>query len=148
MLLHRLEQGRLHLGWGAVDLVRENEVGEDRPLAGTERPLARIVDQRADQVGRQQVRRKLDAIELAMDRGRQRLDRRGLGQARNPLEQHVPPGQERDQEPRQHHVLPDQCLANLRFHPFELIRILKNLVLDLLDVNAHLLSKTLPPSCA
>ena len=139
MLLHRLQQRRLHLGRRAVDLVGQNEVGEDRALAGAERPFARIIDQRADQVGRQQVRRELNAVELAMDRRRQRLDGRGLGQAGHALEQDVPAGEQRDQQPRQHHVLPDQDLANLRFDPFELVRILENLILDLLDVDAHIL---------
>ena len=32
LLLHRLEQRRLHLGRRAIDLVGENDVGEDRPL--------------------------------------------------------------------------------------------------------------------
>ena len=44
-------------------------------------------------------------------------------------------------------VLPDQDLANLRFDPFELVRVLENLILDLLDVDAHILRSTLPPSC-
>ena len=30
LFLHRFEQGALHLGGGAVDLVGQNEVGEDR----------------------------------------------------------------------------------------------------------------------
>ena len=34
-LLHRLEQRRLGLRWGAVDLVGEQDVGEDRARAGT-----------------------------------------------------------------------------------------------------------------
>ena len=37
-LLHRLQQGGLGLGRGAVDLVGEDDVGEDRP--GDERELA------------------------------------------------------------------------------------------------------------
>ena len=120
------------------------EVGEDRPLAGAELPFARIVDQRADQVGRQQVGRELDAVELAMDRGRQRLDGRGLGQPGDALEQDVPAGQQRDQEPRKHLVLPDQDLADLGLDPFELVRVLENLILDLLDVDGHIFCSTLP----
>jgi hypothetical protein len=37
LLLHRLEQRRLRLGGRAVDLVAEDDVGEDRPLAQHER---------------------------------------------------------------------------------------------------------------
>ena len=43
-LLHRLEQRALHLGGGAVDLVRQDEVGEDRPLPRLERAVLLIVD--------------------------------------------------------------------------------------------------------
>ena len=35
-LLHRLEQGALHLRRGAVDLVGQQQVGEDRPLVDAE----------------------------------------------------------------------------------------------------------------
>ena len=41
MLLHRLEQRALRLGRGAVDLVGEHDVGEDRALAELERVAAR-----------------------------------------------------------------------------------------------------------
>ena len=34
-LLHRLEEGRLGLGRGAVDLVGQDDVGEDRARGGT-----------------------------------------------------------------------------------------------------------------
>jgi hypothetical protein len=36
MLLHRLEHGRLGLGRGAVDLVGQDDLGEDRTLAKLE----------------------------------------------------------------------------------------------------------------
>ena len=127
-----------------VDLIGQNQVREDRTLAGGECPFPRIIDQGADQVGRQQVRRELNAVELAMDRGRQRLDGRGLRQTRHSLEQNVPAGQERDHQPRKHQVLPDQDLANLGLDPFELVRVLEDLILDLLDVDAHVVRSTLP----
>ena len=63
-LLHRLEQRALHLGRRAVDLVGEDEVGEDRALRGRNSPRARVVDARADDVGGQQVGRELDALEV------------------------------------------------------------------------------------
>ena len=64
-LLHRLEQRALHLGGGAVDLVGEHEVGEHRAPCGDELAGALLVDQRAGEVGRQQVRRELDAARTA-----------------------------------------------------------------------------------
>ena len=51
-LLHHLEQRRLHLRRGAVDLVGEQEVAEDGAELGLEAAVARAVDARADEVGR------------------------------------------------------------------------------------------------
>ena len=69
-LLHRLEQRALRLGRGAVDLVGQQDVGEDRSLLGAELAGLRVVDARADDVGRQQVGRELDAMELGRDGAR------------------------------------------------------------------------------
>jgi Ca-activated chloride channel family protein len=126
----------------AVDLIGEDEVGENRPLPRAERPFARVIDQRPDQVGREQVGGELNPIELAVDRGCKGLDRGGLRQARHSLEQHMPVGQQSDQQPREHMVLADQDLADLCFHSFDLVRILKNLILDPLDVDCHFLRET------
>jgi hypothetical protein len=66
-LLHRLEQRGLGLGRGAVDLVGQDEVGEDRARLELElrRPLLASVldDVGADDVGGHQVGRELDAAE-------------------------------------------------------------------------------------
>ena len=51
-LLHHLEQRRLHLRRGAVDLVGEEEVAEDRPELRLELAAVGPVDARADEVGR------------------------------------------------------------------------------------------------
>ena len=62
VLLHRLEQARLGLRRGAVDLVGEHEVREDRAGLEPEDPLPVLLDEdvRAGDVGRHQVRRELD----------------------------------------------------------------------------------------
>ncbi len=52
VLLHDLEQRRLHLGGRAVDLVGEQEVAEHRAELGVEPAGVRAVDPRADEVGR------------------------------------------------------------------------------------------------
>ncbi len=78
-----------------------------------------------------------------MDGGREGLDGRGLRQARNPFEQNVASRQQCDQEPLKHLILPDQDLAYLGLDPFKLVRVLENLVLDPLNVNAHGLRSTL-----
>ena len=89
--LHRLEQRRLRLGRGAVDLVGEQEVGEDR--AGVKHELlaavALLEDVAAGDVGGQQVGRELDAAEVERQQPRQRLHELGLAEPGQAFEQHV-----------------------------------------------------------
>ena len=85
-LLHRLQQGRLHLRGRAVDLVGQHDVGEDRSQHGRERALALVEDARADDVARQQVGRELDAFELSVERRRQRPAGQGFGEPGRPLQ--------------------------------------------------------------
>ena len=82
-LLHGLQKGALHLCGGAVDFIGEQEVGEDRSLARLEGAVLLIVDEGADHIGRQQVRRKGNPLETETQGLRQRLDGRRLGQAGN-----------------------------------------------------------------
>ena len=107
VLLHRLEQRGLHLGGRAVDLVGEQQVGEDRAVLGPERAVAGLPDARADEVGGQQVGRELDAAERAAQHGGERAHGQRLGQARHALEQHVAAGQQRDEQALEHRVLAD-----------------------------------------
>jgi hypothetical protein len=116
-LLHDLQQGALHLGRRPVDLVGEQQVGEHRAERGVEIPRLLVVDARADQVGGHQVWGELDALELAADGLRQRLDRHRLRQPRHALHQDVPPRQQRDDQPLQQVVLPDDDLLHFVEHP-------------------------------
>ena len=50
--LHRFEECALHFGGRAVDLVGEQEIGEDRAQAGAEALGRGVVDHRPVQVGR------------------------------------------------------------------------------------------------
>jgi hypothetical protein len=97
-LLHGLEQGALRLGGGAVDLVRQNDVGEDRAGAQGERPVPRRQDVRARDVGREQIGRELDAAGAAAERRRERLHERGLGDAGHSLEQRMTASQQRHED--------------------------------------------------
>ena len=126
-LLHRLEQRALRLRRRAVDLVGEQDVREDRPLLDAEGRRLRVVDARAEDVGRQQVGRELHALELRRDRLRQGRRRQRLGDAGDALEQQVAAagpgapfrhrerdgGEERRQHPPDQRVLPDDHLADL-----------------------------------
>src|SRR5690606_31066575 len=64
-LLHRLEECRLRAWPGAVDLIGKDDVGEDRPGVEGERRAALVEDERAGDVGWEQVRCELDAVEGA-----------------------------------------------------------------------------------
>ncbi len=88
-LLHHLEQCGLRLGRGAVDLVTDHDVGEDRP--GTELELAgRLVEDRhPGDVGRQQVGCELDPVPRARHRLGDRPGQAGLAHAGHVLEQDV-----------------------------------------------------------
>ena len=97
--LHRFEQGALHLGGSPVDLVGEDEVGEDGPLLDGEFAGARVVDLRADHVGRQQIGRELDAAEGEPQGAGEGADGERLGQAGHAFEEHVPAGEQADEQP-------------------------------------------------
>ncbi len=113
VLGHHLEQRRLHLGRGPVDLVGQHEVGEDRAELDVEALARRAVDARAGDVGRQQVGGELQAGVAATDDGGQRLGGQGLGQAGNALEQGVAAGEQADDETFDGAVLPDDDLLHL-----------------------------------
>ena len=95
------------------------------PLRGVNSAVARIVDQRADDVGGQQVRRELDAIESRIQTARQRDDRERLGQAGHAFDQDVIAGDQRGQQPFQQRALSNdhgaELLAN-RGHPRQVFR--------------------------
>ena len=113
VLLHDLEQGGLDLGRRAVDLVGQQEVGEDRAELRLERAVGRAVDARPDEVGGHQVRGELDALEAAAQDVGEGLDGQRLGQAGDALEQDVAAGQEADEDALEHLVLADDDPSDL-----------------------------------
>ena len=108
---HRLEQRRLGARRGAVDLVREQDVREDRPL--DELRLARARDVLADELGRRRVRRELDAVEVCAEHIRGRAAEQRLRGARRAFQQHVAAGHRRDQQQLDGAALSDDDLADL-----------------------------------
>jgi hypothetical protein len=87
---HRLEQRRLRLRHRTVDLVDENDVGEDRPRPELEVARALVEHRQAGDVGRLQVGRALDPRrEGTRDRLRDRPRQHGLRRSGHVLEQHV-----------------------------------------------------------
>ena len=115
-LLHDFEQRALHFRRSAVDLVREQQVGEHRAERRVELARFLVVDARADEVGRHEIGRELDALELPADRLRQGLDRHRLREAWHPLHEDVTAREQRDDQPFEKVVLSDDDLLDLVEH--------------------------------
>ena len=111
MFLHRLQQRGLRFRRGAVDFVRQDDVGKKRPFDEYESAAARLIgflqNIGAGDVRRHQVRRELDAVELQRHRLGQRVDDGRFGQSRHPHQQPVPARQNADQQLLDDDVLPD-----------------------------------------
>jgi hypothetical protein len=89
--LHRLEQRGLRLRRGAVDLVGEQQLGEDRPLGEGEARRLEVEEVRPQYVAGHQVGGELDASEIASPVARAKAcAREGFGGSRRPFEQHMP----------------------------------------------------------
>ena len=112
-LLHRLEQRRLRLRWGAVDLVGEEEVGEDRAGPELEVGLALVVDRGAGHVGGHQVGRELDAREADARHLREGAGHQRLRQAREVLDQDVAVGEDPEQHELERLALADDRALDL-----------------------------------
>ncbi len=115
-LLHGLQQGRLHLGRGPVDLVGQQQVGEDRAAVDVERAAGLVENLGADDVGRQQIDGELDSAELQIDRLGQGADQQRFGQARHALQEQVSAGEKGDQDAFDNDVLADNDLGNEAAH--------------------------------
>jgi hypothetical protein len=104
---HRFEQGRLHLGRRTVDLVGQHQIMEQRSGLKMERTVLRTIDLGAGQIGRQQVRGKLNAVKIALDGPAQHVDRPSLGKAGRTFHENVPIREQRDQHPLDQSILSD-----------------------------------------
>jgi hypothetical protein len=112
-LAHRLEQGRLHLGRRAVDLVGKQQVVEDGAAIEAEAPVVRTIDLGPGQIRRQEIGGELDAVEIAFEPGGKLLDRRGLGQPGGALDQQMAVGEQGDEQPIDQAALTQDGLADL-----------------------------------
>ena len=130
VLLHPLQQRRLRLGCGAVDLVGQHQIGEDRPALELHRLPAGLVlahHRAADNVPRHQIRGELDARELEMEHVRQRLHQLGLADAGNTLEQNVPTCEQTSHDPDDVLVVADDDVRHLLAHDSKVVAKLLNL---------------------
>ncbi len=90
---HGFEQRALGLGRGAVDLVGQHHLREDRSAMEAELAGVAHEHRNADQVGGQQVARELHALVLQAERAGQRMRKRSLAHAGQVFEQQVAAGQ-------------------------------------------------------
>ena len=119
MFLHGLEQCGLRLGRRAVDFVGEDDVGEDRSLYELKLPPALgglLQDIRAGDVGRHQVGRELNAVEVERHHPGQRVDHECLSQARYSHEQRVAAREDGDEQALNDLVLSYDDLGHLGLH--------------------------------
>ena len=112
VLLHRLEQRALRLRRGAVHLVGEDHLGEDRPGVELEAAAVALVDRHADDVGGQHVAGELDALEMQAERAREHVRERGLADAGQVLDQQVAAREQAGQrQPHLRFLAEDDLLA-------------------------------------
>ena len=90
--------------------IRLEKIG---PSLGRELARARIVNERADEIGRQKVRRELQALKPSLDARRQRFDGERLGQPGHAFEQNMAVGEQAEQESINEILLANNDMANL-----------------------------------
>ena len=93
---------------------------EERPLPEHERAVLRPIDLGAREIGRQKVRRELQAMEIALDAVAQHLDRARLGKPRSAFDEQVAVAQEGDEHAIQQSLLADDETFEVRFELAEL----------------------------
>ncbi len=84
---HRFEQGGLRARGGAVDLVGQQDVGENRAFMEMKLLVALVENRHAENVRGQQVGGKLDAFEAGINGAGQGLGQGGLARAGKIFEQ-------------------------------------------------------------
>ena len=97
----------MHLGRRTVDLIRQDNVREHRSLADLKASRLGLVDERPNEVCREQIRGKLNALIVCLQRLRQGRHGAGLSQARDPFQEHMSVGQEPHEQALEHRLLPN-----------------------------------------
>ena len=113
LLLHAFQKPRLRPRRRPVDLVREQDIGEDRSRPERKVPARLAVDGKARHIRRQKVRCELDPLVAAVHRSRERPRQRRFAGPRKVLEQHVPAGDERRQDQPRHVFASDHDLCDI-----------------------------------
>ena len=96
-LRHCLEQGGLRFWRGTVDLVREDDVREDRTRLPLEIAALLVEYREPDHVRRQQVRGELNSLERKLECPGKGICKRRLADAGNVLDQQMAAGEQCDE---------------------------------------------------
>ena len=116
-LLHRLQERGLRLGGRAVDLVGEHDVGEEGAFEEPQLPRAAgavlLEHVGADDVGRHQVGRELDATEGEIEALGERADHERLRQPGHAFQQAMAAAEEADEQFLHHLMLPHDHAGEL-----------------------------------
>ena len=115
--IHRFQQTRLGLRGGSIDLVGQDDVGEEGARLEDERAALGLPDRDAEDIGREHVGGELDALEAGADGSRQRGGQRGLADAGDVLDQQVTARHQADHGEAHHLRLADQGAADVRLQP-------------------------------
>ena len=101
---------------GAVDLIGEHNLGDDRSGAIFKLAVLLVKDADAGNVRGQQIRRKLDALKAAADRAGERLGQGGLANAGDIFEQDMPFTKERNQQQFDHFLFAHDDAGDIFAH--------------------------------
>jgi hypothetical protein len=75
--------------WGPVDLVGQQDRGEDGPTAQLERLRCEPKDLRAQNIGRHEIRSELDPLEVCVEQPSEAFRQQGLTQTGNSFKQYM-----------------------------------------------------------
>ena len=120
--LHGFEQRRLGFGRGAIDLVGQHQVGEDRPRLKSQGFRAAIVgfdDHAADDVGGHEIGRELNARILEMQYAASVRSSVVLPRPGTPSSKTWPPARRQMRTPSTTSLLADDDLADFAAHQIE-----------------------------
>ena len=127
MLLHGLQQGRLGLGCGAVNLIGQHQIGENGARLESETASALLLhhDISSRHIAGHQIRCELDSLERKAEHLADGAYQHGLAQSRHTLQKHIPPGEHHQHYLSDNVSLTDDPLADLllTLHDFSLIQL-------------------------
>ena len=134
VFLHGFEQCRLHFGRRAVDFIGQHEIGEDGAEFDGEVFVFLAVDECSGEVGRQQVRRKLDTAEFGIDGIGQRIDGQRFCQPRDPFEEDMSVAEQTDKQRFDKVFLSDDDFAHFEGEQIDESALLFDACVELLNV--------------